>query len=507
MMRELRREEIVKLSRMVELNQGQPLIAVAYARKSRQDKENASIDQQLSACKEFVAKHSKIFYLPEELMFSEDNVSGMNLETRKELQAALDVIRKGKAKVIIVSKLDRLSRDSTHSIQLIKEFDSLGAVLIAGDDQGDNSAAGILSKQVIMATGEFTVRRAVEDMMAAKKRKAELGFSCGGPGNYGYSVKNKRYVINPEEAIVVSRIYDLFNLGHSLKAITEILFTEGYRPRQAEKFSKATILAILNNERNYGTSVWNSFKKRKNRKRVSFLEFEEIVSSDAVEHPIITKSTFDLAQKMLETKTHSRQKLNTPGYLLSGLIKCSCGSKYIGSTSKGGRNKTIRRAYLCSARKEKHTCSAKDINADYLETAVKSYFNELIHKHVSVNGIPDEVFDMEFNDVSERTSKLQSDIQSTQKLIGKLVLEKAKTTSVNVQEALDIQISKKSLYLDQLKSSLSELNSRRMDYEQAKVKAPGFDYFHNLTLSKEFMHQHIEKITADANDIHIVFKQ
>jgi RNA-binding protein YlmH len=209
---------------------------------------------------------------------------------------------------------------------------------------------------------------------------------------------------------------------------------------------------------------------------------------------------------MLETKTHSRQKLNTPGYLLSGLIKCSCGSKYIGSTSKGGRNKTIRRAYLCSARKEKHTCSAKDINADYLETAVKSYFNELIHKHVSVNGIPDEVFDMEFNDVSERTSKLQSDIQSTQKLIGKLVLEKAKTTSVNVQEALDIQISKKSLYLDQLKSSLSELNSRRMDYEQAKVKAPGFDYFHNLTLSKEFMHQHIEKITADANDIHIVFK-
>jgi DNA invertase Pin-like site-specific DNA recombinase len=178
MMRELRREEIVKLSRMVELNHGQPLIAVAYARKSRQDKENASIDQQLSACKAFVAKHSKIFNLPEELMFSEDNVSGMNLETRKELQAALDVIRKGKAKVIIVSKLDRLSRDSTHSIQLIKEIDSLVAVLNAGDDQGDNSAAGILSKQVIMATGEFTVRRAVEDMMAAKKRKAELGFSC-----------------------------------------------------------------------------------------------------------------------------------------------------------------------------------------------------------------------------------------------------------------------------------------------------------------------------------------
>jgi site-specific DNA recombinase len=505
-MRQLRHEELTKLKRMVVQNHDHPLEVVIYARKSRQDKENASIDQQIAACQAFIGRHPKLMANTPGFIFSEDKASGMNLESRKEVQAALDVVRKGKARVFIVTKLDRLSRDSTHTIQLIKELESLGAMLIAGDDQGDFSAAGILSKQVIMATNEFTVRRSVEDTMAAKARKTELGYSCGGPGNYGYRVENKKYVINPEEAIVVNRVYDLFNLGHSLESITQMLFDEGHRPRYAERFSKATILAILKNERNYGKNIWNSERKRKKRKRVSFLEFDEVVCDDGIENPIISKSTFDLAQSILKTKTHSRTKSSNPGYLLTGLLKCSCGESMLGNTTRGGRNHSIRRTYICSGRKVKHTCKAKDINADYLEGALKQYFNEVIHTHVNVHGVPDKVFDMEFQDATKRIVQLHSEIKSEERLILKLALEKAKATSPTLVNALDKHLQSKDAYVQKLKGSLAELEGRKQDFLATRSKAATFDYFQNLTLSKEFMHQHIEKITADANIIHIEFK-
>jgi site-specific DNA recombinase len=343
-------------------------------------------------------------------------------------------------------------------------------------------------------------------MMAAKERKASLGYSCGGPANYGYRVVNKRYEINPQEAIVVSRIYDLFNLGHSLETITEILFSEGYRPRYAERFSKSTILAILKNERNYGINIWNSVKKRKQRRRVSFIEFDEVVCEDAIPQPIISKSTFDLAQQMLATKTFNRQRLNTPGYLLTGLIKCSCGASLVGSTTKGGRKNAIRRTYICSARKSKHTCNAKDINADYLETALKGYFNDLLKSHVEEHGIPDEIFDLEFKDVSTRIGKLDAEIATNERELRRLVLDKAKTTSETLLSVLDSEVDNKVKYLDQLKYSLQELTSMKGDFERSKAKALDFDYFHNLNLSREFMFQQIESIMVDANDIHLNFK-
>jgi len=492
---------------MVALNKGNPLSVAAYARKSREDKEFASIDQQLAACSEFASKYSKYIILMEEHKFGEDNVSGMFVENRKMLQDLLTLVEEGKIKVVLVTKTDRLSRDAGQTLSLMKKLDACGVMLISGDDQGDNSAAGVLAKQVMWATNEFTVRRAIEDTMAAKKRKTEMGFSCGGPGSYGYDVVHKRYIINPQEALTVSRIYDLYIGGNSLREIADILAIEGHHPRMAERFSKATILTILRNERNCGINVWNSQRKRKKRNRISLLEFEEVICDTAIDKPIVTRATFDLAQELLNSRTQGRDRSSgAPGYLLTGLIKCSCGASMIGNSTKGGRNHALRRTYMCSNRKSKRTCSMKDINADYLETSVRELFNEALKEYIEQNGIPQIAVDESTEALNKRIREIKEEVTTNEKLLSRLVIQKAEATADNVIAATDAVIQQKSNYMTHLTTTLQELIERRDGIKKKLENLEDFDYMSNNSLSKELLERYIEEIRVDETGIDIRIK-
>jgi DNA invertase Pin-like site-specific DNA recombinase len=500
-MRNLRQEEIKRLESMVALNQGNPLPVAIYARKSREDKENASLDQQISACSDFVRGHSNLMTLSSEFIFSEDNVSGFYLDNRKQLQKMLEALSNKQAFVVLVTKTDRLTRSSGDTLSLLRLFDSLGVVFISGDEQGDFSATGVFAKQVIAASNEFTVRRAIEDTMAAKKRKAEKGFSCGGPGSFGYKVVGKRYVIDPIESLAVEKAFNLYLLGNSLSEVAETLNAEGFKTRTGKNFKKTSVLSILKNERNYGLNIWNSEKKRRKRSRISYLRLPEVSCEDAVEKPIITKETFDKVQQLLINKTQGRNKTNSPGFLLTGLIKCSCGASMTGNSTRGGRNKTLRRTYICSARKEKHTCSMKDVNADYLEKVIRDYFNDGLNKHLEKNGLPLKAIRDRESFINQRLTTINKDITSTEHLIEKLIVQKAASMQPNLLEAIDKVLLNKSDLLNHLKDTSKQLTLANQDLINADKLPANIDWFSNFSLSKEFLVSQIDSIIVDAANI------
>lgn len=505
-MRELRKEEIARLEAKVAENHGELITATIYARKSREDKDNASLDQQIAACQEFASKHSRLMRVDSTLIFSEDNVSGFSTEKRKQFLKMLAAVKEKKAAVILVTKTDRLSRSSSDTLSLVQLFDNLGVMLISGDDQGDYSASGVFAKQVISASNEFTVRRAIEDTMAAKKRKAEKGFSCGGPGSYGYRIEGKRYVIDPIESLVVERIYSRYIAGNSLSEITESLNAEGYKARMGKQFHKSTVLSILKNERNCGINIWNATKKKKNRKRISYVSFPEVVCEDAVEKPIISRDTYEKAQLALKNRTQGLRRTSNATYILTGIIKCHCGASMIGNTTRGGRNKTIRRTYVCSARKEHGTCSNKDVNADYLEGLIKGQLNLRLNERIQKYGVPKDFVDKQSSHYNSRIKELETGILNARRLMEKLVVQLATSSQANVIQAVkstvsdcDHEITHLIATKDEVHSSLSKLLSQTSGFT-AK------DWFANPSLGREMLTNQIHKIVVEETDIYIEMK-
>ena len=319
-----------------------------------------SIETQIEACREFVSKHEYLFSLKDEDIYSEDNVSGMYIENRLELSRLMAKVKEKTVDVVICSKVDRLSRDALNTDILLKQLEESDAYFIGGDDLGDNSAAGVLIKQIQRSINEFQVRRSIEDMIAGKIKNTKDGYSCGGPGNFGYNVVNRRYVINPYEAVAVSTIFDLFIKGKSYNDIIDELEVLGFKTRTGKNFSKATINAILTNERNSGVNIWNSQRKRKKRKRISKLIFDEVVNDSGIVEGIVTKEKFDEVQRRLQSKAVPRDKAaKHKPYLLTGLIKCAhCGGNMTGNSTKGGRDHRLRRIYECHNHKHKRLISA-----------------------------------------------------------------------------------------------------------------------------------------------------
>ena len=154
-MRELRQEEITKIHLMAAKKGLIKLNVSIYARKSTEDKTDTSIATQIENCREFVQKYDSLFTLSEEHIFQEDKVSGMYIENRKELSKLLNLVDKGIINVVVVARSDRFSRDSANMVMLLRKLEAKGVYFIAGDDLGDDSAAGILISKSCMQLVSF----------------------------------------------------------------------------------------------------------------------------------------------------------------------------------------------------------------------------------------------------------------------------------------------------------------------------------------------------------------
>jgi DNA invertase Pin-like site-specific DNA recombinase len=167
-MRQLLQEELHKLESIKQQKNLNRLRVAIYARKSREDIQQVSLENQVDSCKAYLDRYPSLFVLDESNIYAEDNVSGMFIENREQLHRMIDKIQDGQVDVIICTKVDRLSRSGLNAEKLIQIMHDANAYFIGGDDLGDNSASGVLLKQIQWSINEFQVRRSVEDMISFK---------------------------------------------------------------------------------------------------------------------------------------------------------------------------------------------------------------------------------------------------------------------------------------------------------------------------------------------------
>ena len=181
-----------------------------YTRKSSDeglDQSFNSLDAQREACEAFIKsqKHEGWQLIPTH--YDDGGYSGGTME-RPALTRLLDDIDAGQVQVVVVYKVDRLTRALTDFAKMIERFDASGTSFIAVTQQFNTTTSmGRLTLNVLLSFAQFereVTGERIRDKIAASKQK---GLWMGGYVPLGYDAKDRTLVINPKEAETVRTIF------------------------------------------------------------------------------------------------------------------------------------------------------------------------------------------------------------------------------------------------------------------------------------------------------------
>ena len=207
----------------------------AYVRKSTErglDQEFNSLDNQELACKAYIA--SQTFQGWEYCKtYADGGISGGTM-ARPALQEMLEDVRAGKVQIVLVYKIDRLSRSIYDFKRMMKEdFEPHECNLVSITQSFDTSTAmGKLTLNMLLSFAEFereVASERIRDKMLASKRK---GMWVGGMPPLGYDVVDRKLVPNQAEGPIVKEIFETYLSVPSLLELRKVLIEKGIRAKQ-----------------------------------------------------------------------------------------------------------------------------------------------------------------------------------------------------------------------------------------------------------------------------------
>jgi site-specific DNA recombinase len=181
-----------------------------YTRKSSEEgleQDFNSLDAQREACEAFIAsqKHEGWTILPE--MYDDGGFSGGTIE-RPAFQRLLGDVSEGKIDVVVVYKVDRLTRSLSDFAKIVEIFDKRSVSFVSVTQQFNTTTSmGRLTLNILLSFAQFereVTGERIRDKIAASKKK---GMWMGGQPSLGYDVKDRRLVINEPEAKTVRHIF------------------------------------------------------------------------------------------------------------------------------------------------------------------------------------------------------------------------------------------------------------------------------------------------------------
>ena len=205
-----------------------------YTRKSTEeglDQEFNSLDAQREACAAFIASQVGLGWKLVPDRYDDGGFSGGSME-RPALQRLLQDIRDKKVDVVVVYKIDRLTRSLTDFARIVEVFDQAGVSFVSVTQQFNTTTSmGRLTLNVLLSFAQFerevTAER-IRDKIAASKKK---GMWMGGVVPLGYRVENRKLVVNPEEAKTVRWLFERYLELKSVRALVDEAASHGHSGR------------------------------------------------------------------------------------------------------------------------------------------------------------------------------------------------------------------------------------------------------------------------------------
>ena len=309
-----------------------PLRCAIYTRKSTEeglDQAFNSLDAQREACEAYAASQRHEGWQVLDTRYDDGGFSGGNL-TRPALQRLLDDINAGNVDLVVVYKIDRLTRSLMDFAKLVETFDRHQTSFVSVTQHfNTTSSMGRLTLNVLLSFAQFereVTGERIRDKVAASKRK---GMWMGGPVPLGYSLVDKLLVVNEEEALFVRHLFERYCKLGCVRSLKEELDQSSIRGRSrlqrdgstdARAFSRGGLYAILSRRLYLGEI----------RHKHEFFEGQH----DA----IVPADLWHRAQTKLEANRHERRvgKRATNARLLAGMVAVGAGHRLTPSHSTKG---------------------------------------------------------------------------------------------------------------------------------------------------------------------------
>jgi site-specific DNA recombinase len=219
-----------------------PVRCAIYTRKSTEhglELEFNSLDAQRDACEAYIKSQASQGWKALPQHYDDPAYSGGNLD-RPALQQLLKDIDAGRVHVIVVYKIDRLTRSLADFAKLVEAFDARSISFVAVTQQFNTTTSmGRLTLNVLLSFAQFERELSserVRDKVAASRRKGKW---TGGTVPLGYDAKDKKLVINKAEAETVRYIFKQYLELQSFAKLVEDLDRKGIvTKRRAAKVTK-----------------------------------------------------------------------------------------------------------------------------------------------------------------------------------------------------------------------------------------------------------------------------
>lgn len=297
-----------------------PLVAprrcAVYCRVSsdeRLDQEFNSIDAQRDAGHAFIISQRAEGWIAVGDGYEDPGYSGGNMD-RPALRRLLVDIEAGRVDVVVVYKIDRLSRSLADFARMVDVFDRHGVSFVSVTQQFNTTTSmGRLTLNILLSFAQFereVTGERIRDKFAASKAK---GMWMGGVVPLGYRVENRQLLIEPAEATTVCRIFEKFVETRSTTEVVRWLRREGITSRKGCAFTRNALVKLLNNPMYRGEIA------HKSRGKVYPGQHEALIAPELWN---AVQAVFAENQRAYGTATRPRRG---PEFLLAGLVETDAG--------------------------------------------------------------------------------------------------------------------------------------------------------------------------------------
>src|SRR5262249_41654202 len=313
-----------------------------------------SLEAQRESCEAYVASQRAEGWLPVPDRYDDGGFSGGTLD-RPALKRLLTDIEAGKVDVVVVYKIDRLSRSLMDFSRLVEVFDQHKVTFVSVTQSFNTTTSmGRLTLNVLLSFAQFereVIGERIRDKFAASRKK---GMWMGGWAPLGYDIKDRKLLVNEAEAEIVRALFQRFLRVGSMNKLVVALRSEGMTTKGGKPVDKGYIYRILNNRVYIGDAIHKG------------------IAYPGEHQGIIDQSLWDRVHEILRESPRKRAmhtRAQTPA-LLKGLIFGPTG--VVMSSAHTRRKGKLYRYYVSTdvLNRDSATCPVRRVPAAEIERAV-----------------------------------------------------------------------------------------------------------------------------------------
>ncbi len=368
---------------------GQPAAVVPVAIYTRVSTDNQvggrfdSCESQLAVCRDHIRKNSGLGWV-EVAHYSDPAVSGSSMN-RPGLRALMRHIEAGAVKIILIFKLERMSRN-------IDEFGPFRSFLkkhgcrmeSATEDISETTPSGRLINNLLLSFSQYEKENTAEKTQVKMHQQAKRGYWNGGavPFGYAYDKNTQTLVPHPEESLIVRRVYEQAAQLVSLEQVADALNREGLRTR-ARLFRRTD-----GTEHTVGVK---RFRSDSLRLMITNPVYRGVIRYAGHQYPgrhapLVAEELWERANaavvKLVRPVATLKLDQDKHFHLLKGLVHCGCCHRALVPHASGNRHKSggYYRYYYCSNLVKERAdarCTVRRIAANSLEAVVVQFLSEL----------------------------------------------------------------------------------------------------------------------------------